>query len=99
MSEGMMNTRDRLVYMANQIATNLKFEGDQAAAAVADHMLQFWDPRMKDQIISRAAEADHGLTPLANEAVTLLARARLAEERGALPVESASEPSGGSDAG
>lgn len=98
-SEGMMSNLDRLVYMANQIATNLRLEGDRAAAATADHLIQFWDPRMKDQIIARAALPDNGLDRIAREAVALMARDRSAGTKPFLPVESAIEPRGGSDTG
>jgi len=101
MSEAMISTLDRLVYMANQIARNLAFEGDKAAAAAAaaDHLLQFWDPRMKDQIIARAAEPGNGLSEVAAQAVALMAKDRSAGAKPFLPVESAIEPLGGSDAG
>lgn len=95
----MMSNLDRLVYMANQIARNLTFEGDKAAAAMADHLTQFWDPRMKDQIIARAAEPESGLSETATQAVALMARDRIAGEKPFFPVDSAIDPIGGSDAG
>lgn len=96
---GMMSSLDRLVYMANQIATNLKSNGGQAAAATADHLIRFWDPRMKDRIIARAAQPGHGLNDIAAEAVALMARDRSEGEKLFLPFGSAIEPAGGSDAG
>lgn len=100
MSEGMMSNLERLVYMANQIARNFAAMGhDEAAAATADHLLQFWDPRMKAQIIARAAEADSGLSETAAEAVALMARDTHAGDHAELPVRSAVHPMGGSDAG
>jgi formate dehydrogenase subunit delta len=41
-----MTTIERLVTMANQIAANRMHEPDPAAAT-AEHMRLFWDPRMK----------------------------------------------------
>jgi formate dehydrogenase subunit delta len=41
-----MNSVERLVMMANQIAANLAHEPDPAAAT-AEHIRLFWDPRMK----------------------------------------------------
>ena len=41
-----MNSGERLVYMANQIATNLATD-DDPVSAVANHIQLFWDPRMK----------------------------------------------------
>lgn len=52
-----LSTRDKLVYMANQIARNFAAEGEEAAAAAAaDHMRRFWNPRMRAQIKALAAE-------------------------------------------
>ena len=49
----MMSNLERLVYMANQIARNFEAIGhDAAAAATADHIASFWDPRMKAQIFA-----------------------------------------------
>jgi len=46
-----VSARDRLVYMANQIARNFEAIGhDAAARATADHIAQFWDPRMRAAI-------------------------------------------------
>jgi len=56
----------KLVYMANQIARNFAAQGEEAAiAATAQHIAQFWDPRMK---ASLAADAQ-GLCPIARSAV------------------------------
>ena len=61
----------RLVQMANQIARNMAaMEGAHAAAAVADHIASFWDPRMKAAILADRA----GLEPLAAAAVEILAQ-------------------------
>ena len=64
-----MNSAERLVYMANQIATNLATD-DDPVAAVANHIQLFWDPRMKRLI----QENDQtGLTPVAAAAIGRLA--------------------------
>ena len=44
-----MKTAERLIHMANQIATNLATD-DDPVAAVANHIQLFWDPRMKKLI-------------------------------------------------
>jgi formate dehydrogenase subunit delta len=67
-----MNTVERLVYMANQIATNLATD-DTPVAAVADHIQQFWDPRMKRLIFAHGTE---GLSPVAAAAIRKLADAQ-----------------------
>jgi formate dehydrogenase subunit delta len=44
---------DRLSYMANQIARNFAVQGEAAAAeATAQHIRDFWDPRMKAEILN-----------------------------------------------
>lgn len=56
---------DKLVAMANQIAT---FFHSQPAAdraqRVADHLNDFWDPRMRRGLIAHAAAGGAGLDPL-----------------------------------
>lgn len=100
MTEGMMSNLERLVYMANQIARNFDALGhDAAAAATADHLLQFWDPRMKRQIVDQLEAPDNGLTPTANEAVRIMKSAWQTGERSLPGVEAASTPEGASDAG
>ena len=64
-----MNTVDRLVYMANQIAVNLATDNDPVAA-IANHIDLFWDPRMKKLI--REYKGD-GLSHDAAAAISLLA--------------------------
>jgi formate dehydrogenase subunit delta len=65
----------RLVYMANQIAAFFVAEApDRAAAAVADHIRKFWDPRMRRQIFEHlAADGGEGLKPAALAAIQSLA--------------------------
>ena len=49
----MSGTQDRLVYMANQIARNFAVQGEAVAiAATARHILDFWDPRMREAILA-----------------------------------------------
>jgi formate dehydrogenase subunit delta len=62
---------ERLRYMANQIARNLASQGEEAAiAATAQHIRDFWDPRMKAAIL---ADDDTMLDPIAQGAIRLLA--------------------------
>ena len=62
---------DRLHYLANQIARNLAAGGEDAAiAATAQHIRDFWDPRMKAAILGGDRS---GLDPIAAAAVGLLA--------------------------
>jgi formate dehydrogenase subunit delta len=61
-----MNTIDRLVMMANQIAANLATD-DNPVAATAEHIRLFWDPRMKQMI---SAHDGAGLSATAAAAVS-----------------------------
>ena len=62
---------ERLRYMANQIARNLAAQGEDAAiATTAQHILDFWDPRMKAAILADDRQA---LDPIARAAVDCLA--------------------------
>lgn len=69
----MMSNAERLVYMVNQIARNFATMGEeQAAVATADHLVSFWDPRMKAQILSCLEDGKTGLTSIAARAVAYL---------------------------
>lgn len=44
---------DKLIYMANQIARSFRTRGhDAAVAATADHISNFWEPRMRTQLFA-----------------------------------------------
>lgn len=97
----MMNNLERLVYMANQIARNFEAMGiDGAAAATADHIVTYWDPRMKDQIADCARSDPGALTPVARAAVGLIAGGRpAAPPRTRATMFNAVDEAGRSDAG
>jgi len=64
-----------LVRKANQIAAFFRpYPEAEAAAGVAKHMRDFWDPRMRRLLAAHVAAGGAGLDPLA------LAGARLAAE-------------------
>ncbi len=65
---------ERLVTMANDIATYFTVEPDHAlaVASVRDHLQRFWDPAMRRQIKAHLADGGDGLNPLALEAVRAL---------------------------
>ncbi len=53
-----MTAADKLAYMANQIARAFAtLPPDQAAAKTAEHINNFWEPRMRRQLFSLVAEA------------------------------------------
>ncbi|MCF8707289.1 formate dehydrogenase subunit delta [Rhizorhapis sp. SPR117] len=73
-----MNSLDHLIYMANQIARNFAtLKEAQAIAAVAGHIRDFWDPRMKSMIFAHMDAGGAGL-----ESVTRAALDQLAKENG-----------------
>lgn len=66
-------TQERLVRMANQIAA--EFVNQQpggAAAATAEHVRLFWDPRMLSMIRAHVAAGESGLSPVAAAAIAML---------------------------
>lgn len=70
-----MNSLEKLIYMANQIARNFAVMGEaEAISAVATHIHDFWDPRMKAMIFAHLDSGGEGLDPVAREALTQLAR-------------------------
>jgi formate dehydrogenase subunit delta len=62
--------QNRLIYMANQIARNFAVQGEEVAvAATAQHLQDFWDPRMKAAILVCDQSA---LDPIAVQAISRL---------------------------
>ena len=69
-----MQTDEKLVYMANQIASFFAAQGEaKAVPAIADHIRKFWDPDMRRKFLSVADHAE--LHPLVRKAVPLSHRA------------------------
>ena len=63
-------SHDKLAYMANQIGRFFQSQKhDTAVAAIEDHLLKFWDPRMRRAIIAQLAEGSIILDPLVRQAV------------------------------
>lgn len=62
---------ERLVTMANDIATYFAVEPDHAVAinGVRDHLKRFWDPTMRHQLKTHLEQGGAGMLPLAKEAV------------------------------
>jgi len=64
---------EKLVYMANQIATFFRTQpGTDQADRVAQHLRDYWDPRMRAQIVRIAEIPESGLSALAKDAVSRL---------------------------
>jgi len=66
---------DNLIKMANEITAFWEGEaGDKAAAEVAVHFRRYWEPRMRQQMITYYEERQGaGLSDVAKQAVALLA--------------------------
>ena len=61
------------IRMANDIAAHFgHLNTDRAAAAVADHIGKFWDPRMKQRLFELIATGATNLDPVAADAAELL---------------------------
>ncbi len=91
-----MNGQERLIYMANQIARNLgAMQHDHAAAAIADHIRMFWDPRMKAKVFADGA----GLSPIAAAAIEMLKQGVDPGHQTRATEFNAVDEAGGSDAG
>lgn len=87
----------RLRYMADQIARNFAAIGhDNAVAATAEHIVKFWDPRMKAAIL---ADDRAQLSPIVAGAVAMLARGREPPAQTRATEFNAVDEAGHSDAG
>ena len=63
----------KLAAMANQIADYFRTVPEaEAAPGVADHIVKFWAPKMRGQLIDFAEAGKSGLEPLALKAVAIL---------------------------
>jgi formate dehydrogenase subunit delta len=66
---------DRLIYMANQIGTFFRSQGDKAVPGIADHILKFWDPRMRTAITAHLDAGGAGLDTNVRDALEALKKA------------------------
>ncbi len=62
---------ERLIVMANDIATYFTVEPDHATAVngIRDHLTKFWDPVMRRQLKTFVDDGGQGLLPLTQEAI------------------------------
>lgn len=61
-----MDEYTRLVAMANQIAAFFKPYGDESAIdSTYEHLMQFWEPRMRVKMIAHVQAGGAGLSPIA----------------------------------
>lgn len=95
-----MNSLERLVYMANQIARNFATMPDiDAACAVADHIAKFWDPRMRAMIFAYCDETGEDLLPVTRQALDRLRNEGPPAAQTRATRFNAVDEAGGSDAG
>jgi formate dehydrogenase subunit delta len=65
----------KLTRMANQIAAFFRHEGvENGAASTLKHVLDFWDPRMRQAMRAHLAAGGEGLEPIARRAMEQLAQ-------------------------
>lgn len=68
-------SHDKLVRMANQIAIFMETKPHaEGVAGVADHINDFWEPRMRTQLFQIAASPENGLHALVQEAMVRIRR-------------------------
>ncbi|PVA11191.1 formate dehydrogenase [Pelagivirga sediminicola] len=71
---------DKMVYMANQIATFFKSQKEaDRVQNVAAHISDFWEPRMRAQLKAYIAGGGAGLDPLVLAAAEQVPEAHLEE--------------------
>jgi len=59
---------DKMVRMINQIATFFESQPNaDKAGCVADHLKEFWEPRMLSQLDTHLKSGGEGLSPLAKD--------------------------------
>lgn len=64
---------EKMIMMANQIAAFFNTQpGDDGAARVADHLNDFWEPRMRRQLADYVGAGGQGLDPLVIGAMNAL---------------------------
>ncbi|MBX5163735.1 formate dehydrogenase [Rhizobium phaseoli] len=67
------DTKTKLVYMANQIATFFKSQpASEAVEGVATHINKFWEPRMRRQLFEILENPENGLDALVLQAAPLI---------------------------
>ena len=74
-SDAAERTAEKLVRMANQIAAFFKsYPEEDAIAGVHDHILAFWSPVMRRDLVARADRNPSGIEPLVVAAIHRIGR-------------------------
>jgi formate dehydrogenase subunit delta len=70
---------EKMIYMTNQIATFFKTQADpDRAGKIADHLSDFWEPRMLAKLYAYVDSGGAGMDPLVVEAAQRVRRAKAA---------------------
>ncbi|MGP2490959.1 formate dehydrogenase subunit delta [Mesorhizobium sp. PUT5] len=70
-----LSTKEKLVMMANQIATFFRSKPhEEGVAGVAEHINKFWEPRMRRQFFEMIDAGGKGFQPLVLEAASRIRR-------------------------
>lgn len=73
--EAVQTTDERLVHMANQIASFFEtLPPQEAAGGVANHINSFWEPRMRRRFFEIVESGNVTLKPLVTEALPNIRR-------------------------
>jgi formate dehydrogenase subunit delta len=68
---------EKLAYMANQIGRFFETQRQETAVdAIYDHLVKFWDPRMRKAIVAQHSDGKSALDPLVREAVARLSNGK-----------------------
>lgn len=79
-----MHVDDKLIYMANQIATFFESQPrEDGPLGVAIHINKFWEPRMRTKLFAVLDAGGQGLKPLVREAAQHIRRPGADPESGA----------------
>lgn len=63
---------EKMVMMANQIASFFNSQPGDAPDRIADHLRDFWEPRMRTQLLTYIEAGGAGLNPAVEEAARRL---------------------------
>ncbi|CAM3077634.1 formate dehydrogenase subunit delta [Paracoccus nototheniae] len=63
---------EKMVMMANQIATFFDSQPGDPAEKIAGHLRDYWEPRMRAQLLTFLETGGQGLKPSAEQAARLL---------------------------
>lgn len=70
-------SEDKLVRMANQIATFFEIQPSDRAGSVAAHINENWSPPMREGLLAHVSAGGEGLSPLVLEAAGMIRPARV----------------------